>query len=1037
MQGDGNRTGDKKTFTVFSIIMAFLLALCISVTVGMNIFSRIMDFVFGGGEQILVPAEGTEDWDTQYYSSDYGADKQKIEAAAGKLTEKIEGEGIVLLKNSGALPLDLSNEKEKKVSVFGWAFSHPVYGGTGSGSVNSENSVTPQMGLENAGFIVNPSLVSEYASWSSSNTYLSSTDGKRKSCDERPEVDYGTGDWDLIEMPVTVGSQIVTSAADYSDVGIIYLARQGGEGSDLPVSMGDDTFYGANRTKEGNNFGYNPQKHYLELTDEEEQLIEAVTSAGFEKVIVVINSSNAMELGELQNDDKIDSVLFIGGPGTTGFNALGEVFSGEINPSGRTADIFASDFEKDPVFCNFSDPMYYNEANKSGKRNEYSNINSDNTDYKSGYFVQYEEGIYMGYRYYETAYAEGEEGFDYDSAVVYPFGYGLSYTEFTQSIVGDILVSDGQISLTVNVENTGDISGKEVIQVYYTPPYGKEQTGNATEIEKSAKVLAAFFKTEDIPAGQSKTYTLSFAVEDMASYDQTDEKCYVLDAGDYIVTLGKNSHEAWDSRTYTQSERVVYNSGNPRNSERSAQKEYVGTDTVAATNAFDDCLTSAEMDKMTMLTRSDKFSSKPQAPDDSDRIASDDLLRQIQPYDVSKYNDQSEKSPVVGGEKTTDLASLRGKSYDDEEWENLLNQLSVESMSVMIRQGGFGTVSNDEVVKPKTMDNDGPQALKVGDWAGVQGAESVTLNAFPSAAVIACTWNTDLCTEWGEIVGEEGLANNVTGWYAPGLNLHRSPFGGRNFEYFSEDPLLSGKMASAVISAAAEKGMVVYAKHFALNDQESYRSGWKYNTFNGVYTWATEQTMRELYLRPFEIAVKESVMTIKYISDDNGTVSTKQMRALTGIMSSLNSVGNTWAGANSALLEKVLRKEWGFRGTVITDYRNDGRTYMNIDRMVRNGGDMVLYPTSNKDFADDKSATALNCFRNACHNILYTYANSNAMQGIAPGTEVSYGLAPWQIGLIWGWALFGVALVAYIVFVCYTFYRAKKTKSVARENAEN
>lgn len=497
----------KKYAVIYLSLTAFLLALCITITAGMYAFARNMDFLFGAGDMIVTPAVGTEDWDKEYYKSSYGGDKDKIEDAARTLTERLEEEGIVLLKNqNGALPLDRSQPGQRRVSAFGWAFSHPVYGGTGSGDIGDGYCVTPQAGLENAGFSVNPTLVGAYDEWSRSTERLTNW-GTRVNCNSRPEVSVSYSDWDIIEKPLS--SDEVAQAEEYSDVALIFIARQGGEGTDLPVTMGGYTFYGPNRTNQANSFGYDEGKHYLELSEGERQMIERVSSAGFEKVIVVINSANPIEAGELQASPDIDGIVLVGAPGSSGFNALGKILSGEVVPSGRTADIFAADFTADPTFPNFSDPTYYSEDGGVRRRNQYTNVSGETTAFDCGYFVQYEEGIYMGYRYYETAALLGT--IDYSSAVVYPFGYGLSYTTFEQSIT-ESSVRGGMIEVTIRVCNTGRRAGKDVIQLYYSAPFGADETGGAPVIEKAYKVLAAFTKTDVIPAGAEAEYTLSFPV---------------------------------------------------------------------------------------------------------------------------------------------------------------------------------------------------------------------------------------------------------------------------------------------------------------------------------------------------------------------------------------------------------------------------------------------------------------------------------------------------------------------------------------------
>ena len=552
------RMRQRTAMLIWIPVIVVLVAAMIVVTCLMNGFSKLMDFYFGSGEMRIESAAGTEDWNKEYYGTGELKDESEVLAAAEKLTAEIAGEGFVLLKNAdGALPLDTSVAKEKAISCFGWGFSHPVYGGTGSGSVDTETCVTPRKGLENAGFTVNPELTAAYDAWSkdpanalgnavdtrndNTTTALMSAFGIQPrvdiSADLRPTLMFGYGNWDLIEAPVSVLD--MEQAREYSDVALVMISRQGGEQGDLPMNMGDDSFYGRG---DGKKYGYNPDKHYLELTDEEEALIDAVKARDFGKIVVVINSSNVMEVAELENDAAIDAVLFAPGPGQTGFDALGKILNGSVVPSGRTTDIFASDFTLDPTFVNFADPKNYAYAAAAmrdpgaGKRNAYSNINKENS-YDAGFFVQYEEGIYVGYRYYETAHDIGKAGFDYDEAVTYPFGYGMSYTTFSQEIVGSSLGGD-EMTVTVEVTNTGDeYSGKDVVQLYVTAPY-TESYG----IEKSTVSLVAFGKTGVIAPGRKDTVTLTFAKDDLTSYDYKTNECYVLDDGEYVFSLRSDSH---------------------------------------------------------------------------------------------------------------------------------------------------------------------------------------------------------------------------------------------------------------------------------------------------------------------------------------------------------------------------------------------------------------------------------------------------------------------------------------------------------------
>ncbi len=1038
---------------IWTPILALLLAAAIVVTVVTDMFSKPIDFALGGGEMVVTKAEGTEDWEDDYYGMIAEDEEAQLYKDANDLTERIAGEGFVLLKNQGgALPLDTSTD-EKNISAFGWSFSHPVYGGTGSGNVKTDTAVTPQAGLENAGFTVNPTLVEAYDTWSKSNEYTNAVNtvgndtttalmsafglGSRVSisCDERPTVIYGYGNWDIIEAPASALD--MEQAAEFSPVALVMIGRQGGEQGDLPTAMGDDTFY--NRG-DGVKFGYNPDKHYLELTDEEEALIAAVKEADFEKIVVVVNSANAMELGELQNDADIDAIILAPGPGQTGFNALGKILSGEVNPSGKTADIFAADFTKDPTFVNFADPKNYayeaaamqNAA--AGKRNGYNNITKENS-YDAGFFAQYEEGIYVGYRYYETAADIGKEGFVYEDEVVYPFGYGLSYTSFEQEIVSSSLGGHTK-TVEVRVKNTGSVAGKSVVQLYVEAPYTDydEQYG----VEKSTVNLVAFGKTQELAPGAEETVTLTFTQDDLTSYDDTNAKAYILDEGDYIFTLRSDSHTVveYDGEAqevvWNNLDQKIYNAENDgaRQSEKDAQQRVYDGNYTAATNAFDASLIQEEMDKMNMLTRSDKFATMPDAPTDADRTASDALIEAVAVYDVSKHNDGADAMPTTGAQNGLSLIDMRGLDFDDEAWDLLLDQLSVEDMEQLITASGFGTPKIDSVGLPQVLANDGPASISV-NWAGVEGSVEATTNAYTCEVTLGCTWNTELAEEMGVMLGREAMmvrnhSNNVpqAGWYAPGVNLHRSPFGGRNFEYYSEDALLSGKMASATISGASSKGLYAMMKHFALNDQETYRSGWGYASNNALFTWADEQTIRELYLRAFEIPVKEATCEIRYIADENGTVETKTIRAALGVMSAYNAIGSDWTGGNEGLLDQVLRTEWGFDGVVITDYRSP-QLYMDADRAIRAGGDVMLCTTP-LELADTTSATAVSSMRDAVHHLLYATVNSNAMNGLVPGTIVSYTMAPWRILVITIDVVIGAFVVAWVVLMVLRGIDSKK-----------
>ena len=791
---------------------------------------------------------------------------EEAKEASLAMAQTLEEEGIVLLENrEAALPL----AQGTPVNLFGYASVDPIYGGTGSGASDTSSNIDLIQGLENAGFTVNQDLVDFY----------------RNSGVSRPDQSGYTGsNFTPAEVPASqYDDALLQGAKDFSDVAIVMLSRIGGEGGDLPMDM-----YAAGYSDTDDGRGY------LELTQDEEDLLELVKAQGFGTVVVLLNASHAMELGFLE-EDGVDAALWIGFPGSTGFNAVGEVLSGAVNPSGRLADIYAYDHTTAPAYWNAGSFTY-------------SNVSRN--------YVEYVEGIYMGYRFYETAAADGY--LDYDATVQYPFGYGLSYTTFTQEM-GDLQESDGSLSVDVTVTNTGDTAGKDVVQLYFTAPY------TPGGIEKSHVVLAAFGKTGLLESGESETVTLTFAVEDMASYDYAGQGCYVLEAGSYEIKLMNNSHDVVDQREYQVAQTVVYDQNNPRQS-----------DNAAAVNHFDD-VTNGQIQQY--VSRADWAGTLPTAREDG-KAASDEAVAALTGEAV--YADDPDAQPIVFASHGLTLEEMEGLPYDDPKWEQLLEQLSVEDMTNMISNGGWSTPEVASVGKPATNDLDGPAGINslVSDLKGV---------AFPSEVVMGSSWNQALLEEFGVTYGAEAVANHVTGLYAPGVNLHRTPYSGRNFEYYSEDPLLSGKLAAAMVRGAGSQGVYCYVKHFALNDQEANRLS--------LSVWANEQSMRELYLKAFEFPVKEGNTT--------------------AMMSSYNYLGTTWAGGSYALLTNVLREEWGFQGMVVTDSAMGNTGWMDVNLAIRAGGDMMLCLMGVT--LDSSTDTAQQAMRTACHNILYTQANSAAV----------------------------------------------------------
>ena len=806
---------------------------------------------------------------------------KKTTEQAMALTEKIEGEGAVLLENKNEV-LPLQNQK---VNVFGYASRNVVYGGTGSGGGKEDNNVDLQQGLKNAGFQVNDQLTTFY-----DDRYV-----------PREKVNIHKlvgGDFNIHEPKASEYSEsLLTSAKEFSDTALVVFSRNSGEGADITNEM---------KGYAGGTAG----KHYLELSDDEAATLDLVKE-NFDKVVVILNSSFPMELGFL-DDEKIAGALWIGGPGSVGFNAVGEILAGEVNPSGRLVDTYAYDETSAPSFNNIGEFPYSNSE---------FDYEKDTWHYK---YVNYAESIYVGYRYYETRYIDNQTGemdeAAYEKAVQYPFGYGLSYTNFKQEIT-NFKVDGNEAKMTVKVTNTGKKAGKDVVQLYYTPPY------TIGGIEKSHVVLSGFAKTQELAPNQSEEVNLSFDVENMASYDEKQNKAYVLEKGNYEIKLMNNSHDVIDSKNYEVAKDIVFDQENKRES-----------DELSATNQFEDA--KGDVQYLSRWNWEETMPKEMAQP----KEASKELLKALKDQSVN----EGKADPIKFKKHGLELYDLKGVDYDDPKWDQLLEQLSVKDMENLITYGGFQTLAINSVKKPATIDADGP--------AGINHLVSQAHgNQYTSEVVVASTWNTELVEEMGAALGKEAKASNITGLYLPGVNIHRSPFGGRNFEYYSEDALLSGKIGSSLSKGAMDQGSYVFMKHFAMYDQETRR----YEFPTGAATWSTEQAMREVFLKPFEIAVKDS--------------------GITGIMSSYNRIGPKWVGESEALLQNVLRDEWGFRGTVISDFYKP--QYMNVDQGLSAGNDLVLYllPTKLNNVTTDTDWGQQN-MRKASHNILYTVVNSHAYE---------------------------------------------------------
>lgn len=818
---------------------------------------------------------------------------------AAEVAEEIMEDGIVLLKNESLLPLN----ETKKLNIFGWESINPAYGGAGSGGINDlYDIVSLNQGLENAGFSINQKLVDFYNNYGA----------------DDPEMSIQKQSWTLPEPPVdTYSDELIKSAKEYSDVAVVVLSRKAGEGhNDIPMDVRKAAY--DNNSDEYDDF---PEgEHYLQLSQTERDMVDMVCS-NFDNVIVIYNGANQFELGFADEYPQIKSVVWCPGTGNVGFNALGKVFSGEVNPSGKTPDTFIYDMTTAPWWDNAEKTEYTNLADMAVE-----GMNAGTAQVYAPAFTNYVEGIYVGYKYYETAAQEG--AIDYDKTVQYPFGYGLSYTKFEQKM-GELEEKDGQISVDVEVTNTGDVAGKDVVEVYYNPPY----TNGG--IEKSSANLIEFAKTDLLQPGKSQIVTVTFSIEDMASYDENNAKAYVLEKGDYVISINSDSHTVLDQKTYTADADVVYKGENKR-----------ASDDTAAGNVFED----AKGD-ITYLSRADHFANyeeataAPASAELSEPYVSEYHLNSN--FDKTTYLNDEDVMPTTGADNGLTLADMRDADYDDPRWEKLLDQLTVDEMANMIAMAGYQTAAMDSVGKVATLDFDGPAAIN-NNFTGVGSI------GFPIEVVVASTWNKELAQAWGECMGKISQEMGAEGWYAPGMNTHRTAFGARNYEYFSEDGVLAGNMGANAVEGARKYGVYSYIKHFALYEGNAKM----------VSVWSNEQAIREIYLKPFEISVKQG--------------------GANAVMVSWSFLGDKWTGECSNLMNTVLRDEWGFRGMALTDFfRNNGHGFMNADAALANGVDAMLstFNGEENNVANPEHPTSVLQMRNACKNVMYTVVSSWAYDG--------------------------------------------------------
>ena len=874
------------------------------------------------------PIADASGWDAQYYKPAYDS-VEEARVASEAVAEEVEAGGIVLLRNKGAaLPLAAGTS----VSLLGRGAADPVYDGTGAALIDLSHAVSLYDACAAAGLAVNDEafdfLVAEAPS------RPRATVG---TLDDPKTVSYYLGEVPWSSYPEAVRQSLVGT------VGVVVISRPSGEGADLSQDLlamlesgESDVFVPNDETA-----NYVSGQHQLELCAEEIELLSEARQR-CEKLVVLLNVATTMEVGPLVEEGgpcEADAILGIGFPGESGLNAVARALTGEVNPSGRTCDLWASDLAATPSFNNFGNHTY------TDVTDYYTSIGS------GAHFVEYAEGIYVGYRYYETAAAEAAAGnypgFDYDSAVTFPFGFGLSYTEFGRELT-DVHRDGDDLVAAVRVTNQGQVAGRDVAELYASAP-------TRGGVEKSACVLVAFAKTDELEPGASVELELRFAVRDLASWDMS-AGAWVLDAGSYAISLRSDSHTVIDQREVT------------------LEGATFSTDSVTGNpvkSRFDD-VTDYMDAYVTQLSRRDFAGTFP-VPAQDKTAASVGL--ELREYDVTEHVDPADEMPLTREKNGISLIDLRGREMDDPLWDKLLDQLSTNVMSIILNNHSHGTDSVPSVGKPKTFEGDGPQGIGIYvDDGGHCG--------FPSEYLVAQSWDRGLVRKMGEAMADEMLVTGMNGWHAPAMNTHRSPFGGRVFEYYSEDPLLAGTLGCAMVEAVFSRGIYAQMKHFCLNDQDTNRSA-------HLLTWASEQAIREIYARPFEIVVKSARGALPYLDDATGEVKTRDMSAAIAVMSSYNYIGATWAGGSHALCTELLRDEWGFEGHVVSDWSL--YDYTNKNQAFYAGTDVNLTTTlTTGEMQDAESATAVQAMRRCMHRYLYSIANSNAVNEQAPTVRVTY-----------------------------------------------
>ena len=972
------------------------LAITMEVLGNSQSYRTFFDTYLGRGDPYVVGAEGSDKWDTDYYGQTYSQSETAsgnadAYAAAKATAERIEDEGIVLLKNKdSALPL----VPHSSVTMLGKGSADPVYSVSRYESSLTKNFITPKKGLLDAGFRVNESADAFFSS------QVESTPRFRPVADEYEQSAFFVGEVSVEDFDFSF---------DAADTGLVFISRPGAIGMDLSTDLKRDSLTPGSIAEinqslraKAESLSFAEGQHQLELTQAEKDMIDFSTTK-FHKTVVVINSAAPMELASIENDSSIDAVLWVGMPGQNGFSSLGKVLSGAVNPSGKTPDIYPADFTLDPTFANFG----INGANR------YQNLDAGTMDSgihgAESHFVHFEEGIYTGYRYYETAALSKGKSW-YEDAVVYPFGYGLSYTSFSKSMEKH-WQSQGSVYVEVTVKNTGEKSGKEVVQLYCEPPY-------LGGIEKSARTLVAWDKTSLLAPGESESVILSFRLEDVASYDYRSAKSWVLEEGDYRISVQENSHEISLDSNHQKLVTSIHLDEKQLLPKKSDDRAITG-------NLFDDVSDLFVDDEDALrprnFSRADFDATFPlpttEGECDASLVSFDEqtIAARLHKH-VYEPSSETENGPTVNAATGMVASTLRGANYNDPAFDRLLNQLTDEdyrNAESVICNNAYAIV--------------GIRSIGLSDADIREGAQGLFSRAlyenvclYPCQTVLAATFNLDLAEEMGHSIGEEALSlrYRAVGWYGPKLNVHRSPFSGSYGDSYSEDPLVCGLMGMALTSASVKKGLIPFLRNFSLQDQESFR-------YAHLCIWANEQAIRELYLRPFELVVKNAKTSISYM----GLAGARHERGIAsslGVMTSVQYLGATWSGGNKNLLSELLRKQWGFEGAITTD---DNRVnYMNPMQALLAGTDMEFTRPQIKDrtIRDTSNPIVRNAIRRAIKNIVYLSVNSNAMQFVAPGSKVYYSLSPWRAWFYVGEVIFILSSIASIAWIVLRMRRVKK-----------